>query len=91
MKTVDMKPFEEHFTALERAYFEKNARLNIVAYMIDSDIFTKEQYDKVFNDYVESLKNYENQISDFENNVVMPVCGMVTWRADFKQRVIYIE
>ena len=91
MKEIDMMPYEEYFTELERVYFEKNARLNIVAYMSDSDIFTKEQYDRVFNDYVESLKNYEDYINVFEENVVIPVCGTVIWKADFKRRVIYVE
>ena len=35
MREIDMTPYEEYFTKLERLYFERNARMNIVAYMSD--------------------------------------------------------
>ena len=92
MKEIDMTPYEKYFTELERLYFERNARMNIVAYMSDENTFTKEQYDRVFNDYLRTLKDYENYISIFEKNVVIPVCnGPVKWRANFQDRVIYID
>lgn len=92
MKEIDMTPYEEYFTKLERFYFEKNARMNIVTYMSNSNIYTQEQQNKVFNDYLQSLKNYELFIPIFEENVVIPACnGPVTWSADFIQRVIRID
>lgn len=91
MREIDMTPYEEYFTELERLYFERNAHMNIVAYMSDRNSFTREQYERVFNDYLTVLKEYENYISIFEENVVIPVCGHVHWRANFEQRVIYVD
>lgn len=92
MKEMDMAPYEEYFTKLEKLFFEKNARMNIVAYMFNKNSFTEDQYDKVFNDYLNSLKEYELFISVFESEVIIPVNGKdVNWTADFIKRVIYIE
>lgn len=92
MKEIDMTPYEKYFTKLERLYFEKNARMNIVIYMSNDGSFSKDIYDKVFNDYVISLKDYDNFIPIFEREVVIPACGGPTaWKADFEQRVIYID
>ena len=86
MREIDMTPFEEYFTKLERLYFERKARMNIVAYMADRQ-FSDDQYNRVFNDYVISLKTYENYISIFEQNVVIPACNneLVHWKADFER------
>lgn len=94
MKEIDMTPYEEYFTELERLYFEQNACMNIVIYLNNSNNnFTKDQYEKVFNDYVQSLKAYENYISVFETNVVLPSNNNqpTTWRANFTDRVIYCD
>lgn len=92
MKEIDMTPYEEYFTELERLYFEKNARMNIVAYMSNLNIYTQEQQNKVFNDYLQALKTYELFIPIFEKNVVIPACnGPAIWSADFRQRVIYVD
>lgn len=92
MREIDMTPYEEYFTKLERLYFEKNARMNIVVYMFNKNSFSEDQYDKVFNDYLNSLKEYELFISIFESKVVIPITGQnVNWTADFIKRVIYIE
>lgn len=84
MREIDMTPYEEYFTELERLYFERNARMNIVAYMSDKNSFSKEQYDRVFNDYLTVLKEYEKYIPIFEKKVVIPACGHVHWSADFE-------
>jgi hypothetical protein len=34
-REIDMAPYEEKFTKLERLFFERNAAMNIVAYMSD--------------------------------------------------------
>lgn len=92
MKEIDMTPYEEYFTELERLYFERNARLNIVTYMSNNHVFSEAQYNKVFNDYLDSLKQYELFIPVFEEKAVIPASGKaVTWTADFSKRVIYIE
>lgn len=90
MKEIDMTPYEEYFTELERLYFERNARMNIVAYILNHNYFTQEQYDKVYNDYLVSLKEYEKFISIFEQKVIIPICGPVQWSADFESRVVRI-
>lgn len=91
MREIDMAPYEEYFTKLERLYFERNAHMNIVAYMSDRQ-FSDEQYNRVFDAYMISLRAYENYISVFEQNVVMPACNneRVRWEADFERRVIYV-
>lgn len=89
MKEIDMAPYEEQFTRLERLFFEKNARMNIVAYMSDRQ-FSDAQYDKVFNDYLNSLKEYEKYINEFEKEVIIPNCGIVHWEANFERRVLYV-
>ena len=91
MKEIDMTPYEEYFTKLERLYFERNAHMNIVAYMSDRNSFTQEQYNRVFNDYLIVLKEYDNFIFEFENKVIIPNCGKVHWYADFQQRVIKFD
>ncbi len=91
MKEIDMTPYEEYFTELERLYFERNAHMNIVAYMSDRNSFTKEQYDRVFGDYLKALKEYNDFIIKFEHDIVIPNCGKCQWYADFEQRVIKID
>ena len=91
MREIDMTPYEEYFTELEKLYFERNAHMNIVAYMSNRNSFTEEQYNRVFQDYLIALKKYENYIPIFEEKVVIPICGHAHWRADFRQRVIYID
>ena len=91
MKEIDMTPHEEYFTELERLYFERNAHMNIVAYMSDRNSFTQEQYNRVFSDYLAVLKKYENQIQIFEEKVIIPNYGHINWHADFRKRVIYID
>ena len=90
-KEIDMTPYEKYFTELERLYFEKNAHMNIVAYMADN-LFNEDAYNKIFNDYTKSLRAYEMFIPIFEKKVVIPACnGPVSWRADFELRVIYVD
>lgn len=88
-KEIDMAPYEEHFTKLERLFFERNAVMNIVAYMSDKQ-FNDAQYKKVFEHYLNTAKIYENYIIEFEKNVIIPLVGPVTWEADFERRVIYV-
>lgn len=91
MREIDMTPYEEHFTKLERLYFERNAHMNIVAYMSDRNTFTQEQYERVFNDYLIALQEYEKYIQVFETEVIIPNCGYVHWHADFQNRVIKFD
>lgn len=89
MREIDMAPYEEQFTKLERLYFEKNAHMNIVAYMSDKQ-FTEAQYDRVFTNYLNALKQYENYINEFEKEIIIPNCGIVNWSADFERRVLNV-
>lgn len=88
-REIDMAPYEEQFTKLERLFFERNAAMNIVAYMSDRQ-FTDAQYKRVFDHYLDAAKAYEDYIIEFENNVVIPEAGPVNWEADFERRVIYV-
>lgn len=88
-REIDMAPYEEQFTKLERLFFERNAAMNIVAYMSDRQ-FTDAQYKRVFNHYLDAAKAYEDYITEFEKNVVIPEAGLVNWHADFERRVIYV-
>jgi hypothetical protein len=88
-REIDMAPYEEQFTKLERLFFERNAAMNIVAYMSDRQ-FSDAQYKRVFGHYLDATKAYENYIIEFENNVVIPEAGPVNWEADFERRVIYV-
>lgn len=89
MKEIDMAPYEEQFTKLERLYYEQNAIMNLVAYMTDKN-FTDIQYKRVLNDYIEASQRYENYIHKFELEVILPNCGQVKWTADFERRLIYV-
>lgn len=89
-REIDMAPYEEQFTELERLYYERTAVMNIVAYMTDRQ-FSDSQYKKVFNDYLKISKDYDNYIGIFENNIIIPLCGPVSWKADFERRVLYVE
>ena len=92
MKEIDMRPYEEYFTELEKLFFERNACMNIVAYMSDRNSFTETQYNRVFNDYLKAMRAYENFIPVFEEKAVIPACGgPVQWYADFEKRVIKID
>lgn len=87
---MDMAPYEEQFTKLERLFYERNAAMNIVAYMSDKN-FTIEQYQKVFNDYLKMSKDYDKYLIQFENEVVKPNNeGNIRWTADFERRVVYV-
>lgn len=88
-REIDMAPYEEQFTKLERLFFERNAAMNIVAYMSDRQ-FTDAQYKRVFDHYLNTAKAYDDYILEFENKVIIPEAGFTTWNADFERRVIYI-
>jgi hypothetical protein len=88
---IDMAPYEDQFTKLERLFFERNAVMNIVAYMSDKH-FTDAQYQRVFNDYLKASKAYESYTYEFENTILMPLVeGPFHWEADFERRVIYVS
>lgn len=88
-KEIDMAPYEEQFTELERLFFERNAAMNIVAYMSNKN-FSEDQYKRVFNHYLDATKAYDNYIIKFEKDVIIPETGFVNWEADFERRVIYV-
>ena len=90
-KFIDMEPYEEQFTKLERLFFERNSIMNIVAYMSDRQ-FSDAQYKKVFGHYLEANKIYENYLKEFENTILIPnIEGTFNWVADFERRVVYVS
>lgn len=90
-KTIDMAPYEEHFTKLERLFFEQKSIMNIVAYMSNRQ-FNDAQYKRVFNHYLEANKAYEDYLKEFENIVLIPLMeGPFHWEADFERRVVYVS
>lgn len=89
-REIDMASYEEIFTKLERAFFERTSAMNIVAYVADRQ-FTEGQYQKIYDHYLETCKIYNECIREFENNVVIVECKEpVNWKADFERRVIYV-
>lgn len=90
-KFIDMAPYEEQFTKLERLFFERNATMNIVAYMSDRQ-FNDAQYKRVFNDYLKASRAYDNYIKEFENTILIPLIeGPFYWEADFERGIIYVS
>lgn len=90
-KEIDMAPYEEQFTELERLFFERNAAMNIVAYMSNRQ-FNDAQYKRVFCHYLETNKAYENYLKKFESIVLIPLIEeSFHWEADFERRVIYVS
>lgn len=90
-KFIDMEPYEEQFTKLERLFFERNSIMNIVAYMSDRQ-FSDAQYKRVFEQYLAASKIYENYLKEFENTVLIPnIKGTCNWVADFERRVVYVS
>lgn len=90
-REIDMAPYEEQFTKLERLFFERNSIMNIVAYMSDRQ-FNDTQYKRIFGHYLEINKTYEDYLREFENIVLIPLIeGPFHWEADFERRVIYVS
>lgn len=88
-REIDMASYEEQFTELERLFFERNAAMNIVAYMSNRN-FNENQYKRVFNHYLETARAYDNYMIKFEKDIIIPEAGLVNWQADFERRVIYV-
>ena len=90
-REIDMAPYEEQFTKLERLFFERMSVMNIVAYMSDRQ-FSESQYKRVFEHYLEANKTYEKYLKEFENKVLIPLVeGPFHWEADFERRVVYVS
>ena len=90
-REIDMAPYEEQFTKLERLFFERMSAMNIVAYMADRQ-FNEAQYKRVFKHYVEVNQTYEKYVKEFEDIVLIPLIeGYFHWEADFERRVIYVS
>ena len=90
-REIDMAPYGEQFTKLERLFFERMSVMNIVAYMADRQ-FSEAQYKRVFGDYVEINKTYEKYLKEFENKVLIPLIeGPFHWEADFERGVVYVS
>lgn len=90
-REIDMAPYEEQFTKLERLFFERMSIMNIVAYMADRQ-FSEAQYKRVFGHYLEANKMYEKYLKEFENKVLIPLIeGPFYWEADFERGVVYVS
>lgn len=91
-KFIDMAPYEEQFTKLERLFFEQKSAMNIVAYMSDRQ-FSDAQYNRVYDHYLNVNKAYDNYLKEFENNVLIPNMENhpFHWTADFERRVVYVS
>lgn len=89
-REIDMAPYEEQFTKLERLYYERNAAMNIVAYIAERG-FSETQYNKIYDNYIEATKAYEQYLGKFEEVAIIPnIDGRVNWNADFERRVVYV-
>lgn len=90
-REIDMAPYEEQFTKLERLFFERMSAMNIVAYMADRQ-FNEAQYKRVFEHYVEINQTYEKYVKEFENDVLIPLIeGYFHWEADFERGVVHVS
>ena len=88
---MDMAPYEDQFTLLERYFYERNAAMNIVVYVANRQ-FTDEQYQRIFNHYNEANTTFEKYKKEFENTVLIPnIDGVFNWEADFERRVVYVS
>jgi hypothetical protein len=86
---IDMAPYEEQFTKLERLFFEQKSAMNIVAYIADRQ-FNDAQYNKVFDHYSTAYAEYEKYLKIFEREILIPnIEGVFNWEADFERRVVY--
>lgn len=74
---------------LERAFFEKRALENIIAYASEQKL----DYSDFFNQYVEVIKLYTACQKDFEQHVILPATNGAggNWSVDFETRTATIN
>lgn len=75
---------------LEKAFYEKHAYEQLLAYMANNNIGNYQEY---FNDYVNVIKEYRKFCKQLEKEIIFPATnnkgGM--WEVDFVERIVKIR
>ena len=82
---------EEFRNYLERLNYEKNSRLNLITFMLDTSLDNKDMFNKLQIEYLEAYVQYELAKKELEQYYIYPKCKIFkSWNLDFLSREVTI-
>ena len=70
---------------IEKLHYENNARMNLIKFMVESDLTDKPGFEKIYTEYIEFNTEYTIAKQELEKEYLMPEFdGKFTWSVDFK-------
>lgn len=92
MQIIDMTPYEEDFTKLERLDYERNAIAAVYRYVQRENKFTNEEINRIKKDYLNAVMSYDVFFNEFKQklNKELNIQG-IDWNPDFIEREMQIS
>lgn len=88
MQIIDMTPYEEDFTKLERLDYERNAIAAVYRYIQKENKFTDEEVNRIKKDYFNAIMSYDVFFNEFKQK--LNIQG-IDWNPNFIDKEMYIN
>lgn len=88
MQIIDMTPYEEDFTKLERLDYERNAIAAVYRYIQRENKFTDEEVNRIKKDYFNAIMSYDVFFNEFKQK--LNIQG-IDWNPNFIDKEMYIN
>lgn len=92
MQIIDMTPYEEDFTKLEKLDYERDAIASVYRYVQRENKFTDEEVSRIKKDYFNAVMSYDIFFNEFKQKLSkkLNIQG-IDWNPDFIEREMYIN
>ena len=92
MQIIDMTPYEEDFTKLERLDYERNAIAAVYRYVQRENKFTSEEVNRIKKDYFNAVCVYDIYFSEFKQKLSKELdIKAIDWNPDFIEREMQVD
>lgn len=92
MQIIDMTPYEEDFTKLERLDYERNAIAAVYRYVQRENKFTSEEVNRIKKDYLNAVCAYDIYFSEFKQKLSKELdIKAIDWNPDFIEREMQVD
>lgn len=88
MQIIDMTPYEEDFTELERLYYERYMTTAVYKYVQEKNTFTDEEINRITQNYFNAIMSYDVFFNKFKQK--LNIQG-IDWNPDFVEREMQIS
>lgn len=92
MQIIDMTPYEEDFTKLERLYYERYMTTAVYRYIQRENKFTDEEVNRIKKDYFNAIMSYDVFFNEFKQKLSkeLNIQG-INWNPDFIEREMQVS